>query len=112
MTGSNAYTDWFNSAANGGKSGSVVFAGFEKLTGGSGVDSFRFSAGGSLTGTLDGGPAPAHQGNWLDYSGLTTPVMVNPPDRRGHRRGERGHGQGGQHPERAWRQRRQYTDWQ
>lgn len=77
LTGANAYTDWLISAANGGKSGSVDFAGFENLIGGSGVDSFRFSALGSLSGTLDGGLAPAHQGNWLDYSGLTTPVTVN-----------------------------------
>jgi Ca2+-binding RTX toxin-like protein len=77
LTGSNANTDWVISAANGGKAGSVGFSGFENLVGGSGVDSFRFLAGGSLTGTLDGGLAPAHDGNWLDYSGLTAPVTVN-----------------------------------
>ena len=41
------------------------------------MDSFRLLAGGSLTGTLDGGLAPARQGNWLDYSGLTSAVTVN-----------------------------------
>jgi hypothetical protein len=77
LTGPNAYTDWVISAANGGKAGSAVFAGFENLVGGSGVDSFRFLAKGSVSGTLDGGSAPAHQGNWLDYSGLTSAVTVN-----------------------------------
>jgi hypothetical protein len=77
LTGPNAYTDWVISAADGGKAGGVAFTGFENLVGGSGVDSFRFLASGSLSGTLDGGLAPAHQGNWLDYSGLTGAVTVN-----------------------------------
>ena len=38
---------------------------------------FAFTVGGSLSGTLDGGTAPLHEGNWLNYSALTTPVTVN-----------------------------------
>jgi Ca2+-binding RTX toxin-like protein len=77
LTGPDAYTDWIISAANHGKVASVVFTGFENLVGGSGVDSFRFLASGSVSGTVDGGAAPAHQGNWLDYSNLSVPVTVN-----------------------------------
>jgi hypothetical protein len=77
LTGPDAYTDWIISAANHGKVAGVVFTGFENLVGGSGVDSFRFLASGSLSGTLDGGAAPAHQGNWLDYSNASAAVTVN-----------------------------------
>jgi hypothetical protein len=53
------------------------FSGFENLVGGSGVDVFTFLAGGSVTGSIDGGGAPSQQGNWLDYSGLAVRVAVN-----------------------------------
>jgi hypothetical protein len=77
LTGPNVTTDWVISSANAGKAGEVAFTGFENLVGGSGVDSFRFLAGGTLAGRLDGGLAPSHQGNWLDYSDLTSAVAVN-----------------------------------
>jgi hypothetical protein len=81
LIGPNLNTTWTISGAN---SGSVTtsatrfaFFGFENLMGGSGVDTFRFLNSGSLAGTLNGGGAPLHEGNWLDYSALTTPVAVN-----------------------------------
>jgi hypothetical protein len=81
LTGPDANTNWTISSANGGSgSGSgfrFTFARFENLVGGAGVDVFKFTAAGSLAGSLDGGGAPANAGNWLDYSGLTTPVTVN-----------------------------------
>jgi hypothetical protein len=77
LTGANVYSDWIISKANGGKVGNVVFVGFQNLVGGSNVDSFRFLTGGSVSGSVDGGAAPIHQGNWLDYSNLSTAVAVN-----------------------------------
>jgi hypothetical protein len=69
----NAIISWTVNGPGAGKSGSVAFSGFENLTGGTGVDVFRFIGAGNLRGRLDGGTG----GNWLDYSGLTTPVTVN-----------------------------------
>jgi hypothetical protein len=87
LIGPDANTTWTVSAANGGAgvagSFAFVFSGFQNLMGGTGVDVFQFTAGGSLAGHLDGGGQalhrgfPLHQGNWLDYSALTTPVTVN-----------------------------------
>jgi hypothetical protein len=81
LTGFDAGTTWSVSSTNGGfAAGSgfkFTFSKFENLVGGSGVDVFHFVGAGNVTGSLDGGGAPAHQGNWLDYSGLTTPVAVN-----------------------------------
>jgi hypothetical protein len=81
LTGFDAATTWSISSTNGGfAAGSgfkFTFSKFENLVGGSGVDVFHFVGAGNVTGSLDGGGAPAHQGNWLDYSGLTTPVAVN-----------------------------------
>jgi hypothetical protein len=47
------------------------------LTGGTGVDTFKISTGGSISGTINGGGAPANQGDWLDYSSFSGPVTVN-----------------------------------
>jgi hypothetical protein len=40
------------------------------------VDVFRFSRAGALA-SINGGGAPANQGDWLDYSSFRTPVTVN-----------------------------------
>jgi hypothetical protein len=79
FVGPNANTAWTVSAANGGSgsAGSFAFSftGFQNLVGGAGGDVFRFTRTGSLSGSLNGGAS--RQGNWLDYSGLTTSVTVN-----------------------------------
>jgi hypothetical protein len=81
LTGPDANTNWTISSAGGGTASGTgfkfTFAKFENLVGGAGVDVFKFTAAGSLAGTLDGGGAPVHEGNWLDYSGLTKAVTVN-----------------------------------
>jgi uncharacterized repeat protein (TIGR01451 family) len=81
LIGPDADTTWTISAANGGAgsagSFAFLFSQFQNLVGGAGVDVFHFSAGGSLSGSLDGGAAPGHQGNWLDYSALAAPITVN-----------------------------------
>jgi hypothetical protein len=77
FTGSNASTNWVINGPNRGMAGGVAFTGFENLVGGSGVDVFSFTGSGRLDGSLSGGPAPLHRGNWLDYSGFSGPVTVN-----------------------------------
>jgi uncharacterized repeat protein (TIGR01451 family) len=81
LIGLNANTTWTLKAANGGAgiagSYAFIFSGFQNLVGGAGLDVFTFTAGGSLSGSLNGGAAPVQQGNWLDYSALATPVTVN-----------------------------------
>jgi hypothetical protein len=83
LIGPNGDTTWGISSVSGGlgKTGrfKFTFSGFQKLVGGAGVDVFRFAGTGSVPGSIDGGGAPAHQGNWLDYSGLTVPITVNLP---------------------------------
>jgi hypothetical protein len=77
LIGPDADTNWVISSPGGGTAGSFTFAGFENLVGGSGVDVFQFTGVGSLKGKLDGGAAPLHEGNWLDYSGLIGAITVN-----------------------------------
>jgi CSLREA domain-containing protein len=77
LVGPDADTNWTVSSAGGGKAGTFSFSGVENLVGGAGVDVFKFSSSGSIAGTLDGGAAPLHKGNWLDYSGLAAAVTVN-----------------------------------
>jgi uncharacterized repeat protein (TIGR01451 family) len=81
LIGPDANTTWTISAANGGSgiAGSYAFSysGFQNLVGGAGVDVFTFTATGKQSGSINGGGAPLHQSNWLDYSALATPVAVN-----------------------------------
>jgi hypothetical protein len=85
LIGPNLNITWTISGPNSGTLATFAFSGFENLVGGSGVDTFRFVSirflgivvSGSLAGTLDGGGAPPHQGNWLDYSALIKTVAVN-----------------------------------
>src|SRR5207245_949991 len=53
------------------------FSAVENLTGGSGVDTFKFKKGKSISGAITGGGAPVDSGDWLDYSAFTTAVTVN-----------------------------------
>ena len=81
LIGPDLDTTWFIGHVNAGFAQGTAFrfsfTGFENLTGGSGLDVFRFISLGQVTGNIDGGAAPTHQGNWLDYSGLGTAVQVN-----------------------------------
>jgi hypothetical protein len=62
---------------NAGNYANVSFVNIGSLAGGTGVDVFKLNPPGQLDGTIDGGGAPAGQGNWLDYSARTTAVTVN-----------------------------------
>jgi len=81
LIGPDADTTWNISAVNGGSGIAGKFAfgfsQFQNLLGGAGADVFQFTAAGSLAGSLNGGGAPAHEGNWLDYSAIGTKVAVN-----------------------------------
>jgi hypothetical protein len=77
LTGLDADTVWTISSVNGGKAGTFAFSGIENLVGGAGVDVFKFTSTGSVAGSINGGGAPLHKGNWLDYSGLIVSVTVN-----------------------------------
>jgi Ca2+-binding RTX toxin-like protein len=75
VVGPNVSTTWSITANNGGKVGNVSFSSVQNLTGGSGNDTFKFSKGKSVSGTIDGGGGI----NTLDYSLYATGVTVNLP---------------------------------
>ena len=58
---------------NAGSTAGGTFVGVENLRGGSGNDTLAFTAGGSLSGTVDGGAGT----DSLDYSAVNTSVRVN-----------------------------------
>ncbi len=65
LIGPNAASTWNITGANAGTVGNVTFAAIENLTGGTLTDAFKFAAGGSVTGKINGGGGT----NTLDYSG-------------------------------------------
>lgn len=73
LIGPNAATAWTITANDGGKAGAVAFSAFENLTGGTLNDTFTFSNGNSVSGTIDGGGGI----NTLNYAAYTTAVNVN-----------------------------------
>ena len=80
LVGNNASTVWKinNNSGNAGVvtwggSVNVSFSGIGNLRGGSGTDSFAFSSGGFVTGTITG----MSGSNTLDYSSLSVPTIVN-----------------------------------
>jgi Ca2+-binding RTX toxin-like protein len=78
LIGTNNPTTWQITGANAGTAGAFAFSSIGNLTGGTGSDTFKFSPSGSVV-SLDGGGAPAGQGDWLDYSSFPAkdPVTVN-----------------------------------
>ena len=77
LIGPNASNGWNVSGVNSGVlDGKVLFTAMRNLVGGNGVDAFVVAAAGKVS-SIDGGGAPANQGDWLDYSSLATPVAVN-----------------------------------
>jgi hypothetical protein len=76
LIGPNGNNAWSINGANAGKVNSFSYKAVQNLVGGSGVDVFALSPAGSET-SISGGGAPPGQGDWLDYSAFTTPVIVN-----------------------------------
>jgi hypothetical protein len=77
LAGPNTSNVWnITNNAAGYLNGIVSFANVENLVGGTGVDSFAFGAVGQVS-NINGGGAPAGQGDWLDYTAATTAVSAN-----------------------------------
>jgi hypothetical protein len=77
LQGASVRNGWIITGANSGRLDNVFFSNFQNVVGGTGVDVFSFSSANATIGSINGGGAPAHQGDWLDYSSLATPVTVN-----------------------------------
>jgi hypothetical protein len=73
LIGPNATNTWNITGTNAGNVAGLTFSAFQNLTGGTGMDIFKFSAGKNVTGAINGGGG----GDWLDYSLYTTAVTVN-----------------------------------
>ena len=73
LVGANATNTWNLTGTNAGNVAGVKFSAFPNLTGGTGMDIFKFSNGKNVTGAIKGGGGS----DWLDYSSYTTPVTVN-----------------------------------
>jgi hypothetical protein len=73
LVGPSAATVWQLTGLNAGSVAGAAFSAFPNLKGGPGMDSFQFLPGGGVSGTINGGGG----GDWLDYSALTTAVVVN-----------------------------------
>jgi hypothetical protein len=78
LFGANVTNAWTISGTNSGKLDSVTFSNVQDLVGGTGVDTFTFSTSGKVA-SINGGGAPAGQGDWLNYASLpsTSTVTVN-----------------------------------
>jgi Ca2+-binding RTX toxin-like protein len=77
LTGADVANAWTISAANGGNiNGTFTFSAVENLTGGAGVDTFTFAAGGTIAGNADG----RADSDTLDFSALgPQTVTINGP---------------------------------
>ena len=74
LIGPNMVRTWFILGANEGEiQHTFEFTGIENLVGGTLEDSFEFSDGAYVTGTIDGGDGE----NLLNYSAYTSPITVN-----------------------------------
>jgi hypothetical protein len=74
LTGDNTVNLWQITGPDRGNVNGFQFSNVENLRGGSGVDTFRFTAAASkLSGLIDGGGG----GDWLDYSATNQAVTVN-----------------------------------
>jgi hypothetical protein len=78
LVGPNITNTWTVSAPNAGSLDGIGFTSFQNLVGGTGVDTFKFGPKGQVS-SINGGGAPAGQGDWLNYSAFpsTSPVTVN-----------------------------------
>jgi Ca2+-binding RTX toxin-like protein len=74
LGGANTTNLWLITGANAGSVNTTFhFSSIETLLGGTGIDTFRFTAAGSISGSIDGGGG----GDWLDYSPRSSAVTVN-----------------------------------
>jgi hypothetical protein len=77
LVGANNYQYWDITGMNAGSiAGIVSFANVENLVGGTSVDTFWLEPGAQVA-SINGGGAPAGQGDWLDYANYPGAVTVN-----------------------------------
>jgi hypothetical protein len=77
LVGANTGQYWdITGTGVGNVAGNVNFSSVENLVGGTGVDTFWFEPGARVT-SIDGGGAPAGQGDWLDYANYAGAVSAN-----------------------------------
>ncbi len=77
LVGPNTSTYWdITGIAAGNVAGNLNFLSVENLVGGTAVDTFWFEPGARVSG-INGGGAPAGQGDWLDYANYSAAVTVN-----------------------------------
>jgi len=69
--------DWTITSTGSGVVNTVNFLGMENLTGGTSVDRFFVSDGGSVIGTINGGSNPTGQRDQLNYATMSTPVAID-----------------------------------
>ena len=73
LIGSDGANVWSINSANTGNVNGDVFTSIQNLAGGAGADTFKFSSGATISGTVSGGAGT----NTLDYSLCSTQVRVN-----------------------------------
>jgi hypothetical protein len=73
LVGPNTTNAWSVTNTNAGKVNAFTFSAVANLTGGTGLDVFKFTNGQNVAGSVNGGGG----GDWLDYALYTTPVTVN-----------------------------------
>jgi hypothetical protein len=77
LVGPNTTNVWnITGTGAGNLNGTVGFTSVENLVGGTGVDTFAFGPVGQVS-NINGGGAPAGQGDWLDYTASTTAISAN-----------------------------------
>jgi hypothetical protein len=78
LAGPNTTNTWMVKAPSAGTLNGIPFTSFQDLVGGTGVDTFKFTPSGAVS-SVNGGGAPAGQGDWLNYAAFpsTRPVTVN-----------------------------------
>jgi Ca2+-binding RTX toxin-like protein len=73
LVGPHATNTWNITGTNAGNVAGAGFTNVQNLTGGTGMNIFKFNAGTSVCGPITGGG----NGDWLDYSSYTTAVAVD-----------------------------------
>ncbi len=79
LVGTNTTNTWNITGANVGSVNSFSFTGIPNLVGGTGADTFKFSSTSGTVLSINGGGAPAGQGDWLNYAAFpsSSTVTVN-----------------------------------
>jgi hypothetical protein len=75
--GVGSVVEWAITGAGAGTVNGLAFSGIENLTGGSNLDRFLLSAGGSVTGVINGGTSGLGERDQLSYALVAGPVTID-----------------------------------